>query len=174
MFGVGSGVVISADAWSPGVVEIVVAVIIVAIVLVGCWIWWLPYLSMSLRRDNWLSYYWETHIEKALGPARPEFLRPPPMDGDTWPSAYDEDPNEVCGNPNDSDRKLPMKWHKVQWAQFAVTFLFGALFILALVSKGRRASEAQGPPSKVTIEGGTLEIDGTSQLKLGEQDARTP
>jgi len=167
-FGIGSGIVLSADAWVPGIVDIVVAFFVVLGILIGSWLWWLPYLSKSLYRDNWLSYYWETHVEKALGPGRPGLLLPPEVDGDSWPSAFDDDPNKVHGNSEGSERRIPTRWHTVQYVQFAVTCLFGLLFVLALMSKGCHASNSVGPPSKMTIEGGSLELDGTSKLKLGE------
>ncbi|MFH1922379.1 MAG: hypothetical protein ABIP48_21155 [Planctomycetota bacterium] len=167
-FGVGAGVVISADAWNPCAWEAVVAVVVVVVAIYGCWRHWLPYLSSSIRRTNWLSYYWETHVERILGPERPKILQPPP-DNDTWPSAFDTDPNNVLGKAEGENRELPSTWHRAQWIQLSVTILFGCLFVFALASKAYHASETQGAPSKMTIEGGSLEINnGTSKLKLGE------
>ena len=134
--GLGSYVVINAQGWAPGFFEIFLAMAVVAALLFGCCRWWLPYLSTSLYRDSFLSYYWESQIENSLRLWRPRFLRPPKAGGDTWPSAADDDPNHVFGNPDTDDRRLPADWHLVQWAQLTVTSLFCLLLLVAMMSKG--------------------------------------
>jgi hypothetical protein len=70
--------------------------------------------------------------------------------------------------PKDQDQYVWCGLHYGQWTQLVVAALFALLFVVALWSK-MGAPGAQ--PSRMTIEGGGLEVDSPSmKLKLsGEQ-----
>ena len=148
----GAGViaVLTSGSWAPGLVDILVAAVVGAVILAACCCWWLPRLGESLSRDNWNSYYWETHLFRELvdkpsgiSKALPEVLQPPKYDGDTWPSAFDDDPNMVGGKAHGVPRELPKKWHTVQWLQFGITWLFCVLLVAVMLSKGLQGKHAE-------------------------------
>ena len=166
--GIGIVAAVTSDSWTTGWTEAGVSLLIAVVVLAACFQWWIPYISKSLYRDNWISYYWETHLIKSVGSELPKAMQPPGYGGDTWPSAFDTDPNNVCGKEDGEVRKLPETQHTAQKLQFGVTVLFCFLFVGAMASKAWRHDVQHKSTATMTIDGGTLEVDGTSQFKLGK------
>lgn len=113
LFVAGIALVLTGKAGSPSL-GLTITGTVLAGVLAFLYLWlWLPYIGDSLRRDNMNSYWWETHLEKALHTRRPPHLRP----REHWATAYDAAPDHESGIQSNPKREIRKDWHTMQWMQ---------------------------------------------------------
>ena len=128
---------------------------VAAIIFVYGW-FWLPYIAETMRRDQLVSYFWESGIQQVTGQNIREILEPWALNDDslnkdlwlrmpTQRGTYSPEP------VNDKIRAKMRKMHRSQKCQLALCILFGALLVLAV---GIRAfSPHSAASTKLTVEG---------------------
>jgi len=176
--GGGAAIVIAAPSWAPGLWESLVASGLAIAIVLGYGFWWLPHLGREFQRENKTSYFFQSQIHKIVGTRPPRYLRPAshlsdPADAQNphadWPSAFDEDPDRVAGQPEGKQRELAGGFSYAARVQLAVTVLFAIIFVVAFFSKYSRHAAAGA--AKVTIEGRDIHLESLSKMELNTKDA---
>jgi hypothetical protein len=141
-FGAVTGFIITSSTWTTPLTAALLGTFLAVLVIGFYWIFWLrKYMRHVTAADQQRAVNWESEAITLLGISKPE---PPPRDQYVW-------------------RGL----HIGQWTQLVVAALFALLFIGALWSK--MGSALGGKPSRMTIEGGSLEVDSMKFKSGGEQ-----
>lgn len=176
LFGGASGIILTARSWVPRSGEVWGSVVF-SFVVVGTYVWlWVRWIYLANRRDTHVAYYWESGIRHCIQSLAleghkdlPVHLAPPADGEDAWAAMTDPEPNNVQGQPVNSQRKLARNFHSAQRVQILVTTAFAAMFCGAMWSKSVHSSEAPVPSddeSRLTLQG-NIEIDGASKIKVG-------
>ena len=132
-------------------------VITIFIVLTIIWVYgwlWLPYIAEAMRRDQLVTYFWESGIQRISGRNIREILEPwavdDPPDPGLWRRMPPEGEAALAEPVNDDIRKAMRKMHRSQLCQLAMCALFGALLLLAVAI---RAFSPSAATPKFTVEG---------------------
>ncbi len=174
VFGAGSGFILAAKDWQPSFYLGVAGCLVALLIVVSYGYWWLPYLTREAQRESRQSYYWETWLQKvSIGRLLPLHLQPETRSGHSeteWPTAFDEDPDNLTGKSGISEkRRIKKGWHEAIRLQLAIAVLFGLLFCGTLLSKCAPPYPIASPKSRVTIEGDSIELNGLSGIKANTE-----
>jgi len=119
--GIASGFVLASDKWEPNLIECVIGIMLtIAVVYVVVFIWG-PWMHRRASRFIRVARFWENELEHFVGVGLPEFLL-----AKNW--------HKTDGWS--SDTKLGQWYNQpIYLSQALITFFFGLMVIIALLSK---------------------------------------
>lgn len=167
-FGAATGVVLTASHWHPTGLQIALAIAGSIAILIVFATLWLPYLALAGQRELRQSYFWESHVQKLLGVSLPPHLVPKPRKfaKADWPSAFEQDPDRMNGDPNADRRQLKTSIHEAQWFQLLITLVFALLFVMTILGRWMPTNDAPQHSPHLEIKGSRIEIQGSSTIDV--------
>ena len=120
LFAASTAAAITARVWHPTWIALMGLGLVIAVIVFFYWYIWLRYLAEAFRRDQRVSYHWESAVQDMLEVKIPKRLEPPFANTDS-PSS-----------PDTSESGL----HKSQCFQFAITLLFALLLFWLMMDSG--------------------------------------
>jgi hypothetical protein len=172
-FFVAGAALVTTQGWTPSWVACLLLSLL-ALVLAGVHVlWWLPHSHKY--REECAAEMISDEVARLPRGLRPECWPLPSEHAESQQKEWDNRREEHVACKAGWVSKIP--WvgtklkkpvmHKSHWMSVVVTLLFASLFVLAFWGAWMRR-EGPAPAAHMTLEGGVLEIDGTTKLRLGE------